>query len=457
MVLQVVIPMAGIGSRFKTYGFKTNKYLLPVNLELQSMIELAITSLKVSVHCEYFFIINEEEGYDEHLREILRTISEKHRLKYRTISVYKLTEGPACTVARAMNQLIMNQPLLVSNSDQILDWNFEKFMKTSANYDGCVLTYRPNYPLVVGSVDKHSFARMNEITGTVEECREKVVLSDKALVGVHYFKEAKMFFDAYEYMKKKNMRAPNGEFYLSLVYQSMNEKHYAVGISEIDPSTETFYPVGEPDDYFHYLYTVGGYQHMVSSLNNNININTVLYTSGNNEVIEYVKVQATHQTIHNDGLILLLKGEGFTDYELQIIEPFQITNDNIITHTSVEFIHIRSSYPMDPFSKKQVWNLCDFTRGWFIGDFLPSILRTQEYEVALLTHPKNEKWDYHYHKEAEEINFLVEGEMTVNNRMIREGEVFRIPRNQLTCPHFLKDCKVLCIKVPSVVGDKYSV
>jgi dTDP-glucose pyrophosphorylase len=56
--IQVVIPMAGIGSRFKTYGFKKNKYLLPINTDLNPMIETAIDSLGINVPCKYYFIIN---------------------------------------------------------------------------------------------------------------------------------------------------------------------------------------------------------------------------------------------------------------------------------------------------------------------------------------------------------------------------------------------------------------
>jgi dTDP-glucose pyrophosphorylase len=450
MVLQVVIPMAGIGSRFKNYGFKTNKYLLPINLELQPMIELAIISLNISVPCEYFFIINEQDGYDENLRNVLRSISEKYHFNYRIVSVYKLTEGPACTVARAINVLNMEQPMIVSNSDQILDWDFNKFLKNCEKYDGCVLTYKPNYPLKMGLNDKHSFARVNEITNTVEECREKVVISDKALVGVHYFKETKTFFDAYDYMKQNNIRDPNGEFYLSLIYQSMIEKHYTVGISDLNLSTEYFYPTGEPDDYFHYLYTIGDYEHITYNLNKN----ELIHKLNEHYSIKYCE-EVSNKVIQNNGLILLLKGEGCTDYGLQSIKPFQITNDNIITQSLVEFIHIQLSELNNDMIEKKIWNIHDFTRGWFIGDFLPSIIKTKNYEIALLTHLKDEQWDYHYHEKSDEINFLINGKMRINDRIITERQVFYIPKKQIACPQFLENCKILCIKFPSVIGDKY--
>ena len=127
MSLQVVIPMAGIGSRFKEYGFKTNKYLLPIDLELNSMIEKAIVSLDIQVDCTYFFIINEENGIDSALRKILDDICVKHGFSYLIKSVDKLTEGPASTVYAIADVLDMDCPLFVSNSDQVLEWNFGKF------------------------------------------------------------------------------------------------------------------------------------------------------------------------------------------------------------------------------------------------------------------------------------------------------------------------------------------
>lgn len=251
-MIQIIIPMAGLGTRFTSYGFKTNKYLLPINIQLQPMIELAITSLNISEPCKYFFIINEENGYNQSLRNLLTEICKKYGFIYEIRSVSKLTEGPASTVSIIRDILDMDQPIIVSNSDQVLEnWDFKKFINTCKNYDGCVLTYEPNYPLEIDATDKHSFVRLSE-EGVVTECREKIVLSKKALVGVHYFSSAALFFDAYDYMVQHNMRAPNGEFYLSLCYQSMLEMGKTVGIHNIQPD-ETFWPVGEPDDYFKYL------------------------------------------------------------------------------------------------------------------------------------------------------------------------------------------------------------
>lgn len=101
--------------------------------------------------------------------------------------------------------------------------------------------------------------------------------------------------------------------------------------------------------------------------------------------------------------------------------------------------------------------LSDMWRGWLIGDFEPSVHRTKEFEVGVLTHAKGEIWPKHYHAEAVEINVLLEGKMRVNDEIIESGDIFVFERYEAAAPIFLEDCKVLCVKTPSKPGDKYEV
>lgn len=103
----------------------------------------------------------------------------------------------------------------------------------------------------------------------------------------------------------------------------------------------------------------------------------------------------------------------------------------------------------------QILNIKDYFRGWFIGDFYPSILKTKDFEVGLLSHKKNEIWPKHYHKIATEYNVLVSGQMTINSQLINPGDIFIVYPNEIAEPIFHEDCIVLCIKVPSAIGDKY--
>jgi hypothetical protein len=478
-MLQVVIPMAGVGSRFKSYGFHVNKYLLPVNVELESMIELAIVSLGITVPCRYFFIINESDGYDYDLRLILSQICAKNSFLYTIASVDQLTEGPASTVYHIHDLLDMSSPLLVSNSDQVLSWNFGSFwdscvslvrgvpflvpsnLKTQPvedrlSLDGCVLTYTPSYPLKLGDSDKHSFVRF-DAKGQAVEFAEKIVLSDRALVGVHYFSSGDVFVRAYKTMVDLNLRAPNGEFYLSLCYEAMIRNKLGVGIHDLNISEgEAFYPVGEPEDYFRYLYSMGGYSHNVRSLidyHGKEGSDAVFFDSSFVSV-SHMEIRGSLDTtsvIKNPGLILWLRGSGYD------VDPMYITRRDVrVTDMELGGGNARYvSFAMDVSGiVDDDWFIDSFVRGWFIGDFEPSILRTKTWEVALLRHNKGEKWDFHYHAQADEVNVLLNGRMMLNGYEIRSRNVFTIPKKQIACPFFLEDCLILCIKTPSVIGDK---
>lgn len=105
----------------------------------------------------------------------------------------------------------------------------------------------------------------------------------------------------------------------------------------------------------------------------------------------------------------------------------------------------------------QTFKLEDFTRGWFIGDFTPSIFRTSNFEVGVLHHYKGEVWPAHYQKVATEFNVLLSGSLSINDKLILVGEIFTIEPLEVAVPIFHEDCQVLCIKVPSLPYDKFEV
>jgi len=105
----------------------------------------------------------------------------------------------------------------------------------------------------------------------------------------------------------------------------------------------------------------------------------------------------------------------------------------------------------------KIYKLDDMTRGWFIGDFYPSIFRTKDFEVGVLTHKKGEVWPKHYHALSIEYNLLLEGSMTIQNTRIAPGEIFVLDIMEIADPVFHEDCRILCVKVPSRPGDKYEV
>ena len=118
--MNVLIPMAGIGKRFADYGFKINKYLLPVAKDLTPMIDRAITTLQINTQCRYIFILREESGEETGIRELLKGICKRLQSECVILSVSSLTEGPASSAYIAKEYINNDAPLIISNSDQIL-------------------------------------------------------------------------------------------------------------------------------------------------------------------------------------------------------------------------------------------------------------------------------------------------------------------------------------------------
>jgi hypothetical protein len=98
-----------------------------------------------------------------------------------------------------------------------------------------------------------------------------------------------------------------------------------------------------------------------------------------------------------------------------------------------------------------------FKGGWFIGNFSPSLLKTDAFEVCYKYHPKGELWTAHYHKLGTEYNLLVRGKMKMHGKILEAGTIFIMEPYEVADPEFLEDCEVLIIKTPSVPGDKYEV
>lgn len=93
--------------------------------------------------------------------------------------------------------------------------------------------------------------------------------------------------------------------------------------------------------------------------------------------------------------------------------------------------------------------------GWFVGNFEPSAYKTSDFEVSYKLHPAGEKWDYHYHTKVTEINYLIKGEMTLQNKLLTSGDIFTLYPFEIADPTFHTDCEIICVKIPSA-NDKIS-
>ena len=102
----------------------------------------------------------------------------------------------------------------------------------------------------------------------------------------------------------------------------------------------------------------------------------------------------------------------------------------------------------------KIQKLSDMKSGWFIGAFDPTAYHSKDFEVNYRVHPKGQEWDTHYHTEVTEINLLIKGQMTIQEKLLTSGDIFIIEPWEITNPVFLEDCEIICVKVPSANDKK---
>ena len=229
--MNILIPMAGEGTRFPRDTYKIPKPL--IEIKGMPMIQRAIKSL--GLNGTYHFVIRKDSYYDQVCSLLHKILSEP-----KIISVEETTEGPAASCLLFKDFIDNEEELVIVNCDQIMWWDSNLFLTTARyyKYDGLVVTYSTNTP-------KNSYARIDQ-EGFVQEIKEKEVISDISLNGIHYWRKGKYFVQSAEDMIKCNDRAPNGEFYVGPSYNHMIKQGLNVGIHHIP--TYQHNPVGVPED-----------------------------------------------------------------------------------------------------------------------------------------------------------------------------------------------------------------
>lgn len=234
-IMNIVIPMAGLGSRFSKAGYDLPKPLIDVNGV--PMIELVVNNLTPGTPHRFIFICQKQHEEKYSIKSRLDRIAPGCLV----LCIDGITEGAACTVLAAREHIENESPLMIANSDQYVDISIDDYISVieRGSLDGLIMTMESEDP-------KWSYVRLSE-DHTVEEIKEKKVISNEATVGIYNFARGLDFCRAADSMISAREKQ-NGEYYVAPVYEKLIPEGYKVGIYNIGREGDGMYGLGIPRD-----------------------------------------------------------------------------------------------------------------------------------------------------------------------------------------------------------------
>ena len=232
--LNVLIPMAGAGSRFEAAGYTFPKPLIEVGGK--PMIQVIVDNLNIKAN--FIFIVQKSHFDKFNLGHLLNLISPGCKI----VQIEGVTEGAACTTLLAREHFDNDSPLLIANSDQFVEWNSGETIYSfeSEGLSGGIVTFESNHP-------KWSYAKLGK-DGYVLEVAEKRPISNIATVGIYYWRSGSDYVKFANQMIQKNIRT-NGEFYVCPVFNEAISAGHKFRIKNI----ERMWGLGTPEDLEYFL------------------------------------------------------------------------------------------------------------------------------------------------------------------------------------------------------------
>jgi dTDP-glucose pyrophosphorylase len=233
--MNIVVPMAGAGSRFAKAGYTDPKPLIRVGG--CEMIRIVIENLRPSSTHRFIFVCQQVHIDEYDLAVKLGAWAPGCHI----VGLRSLTRGAACTVLAAREFIDDESPLMIANSDQFVDEEIDIYLKKMEDIglDGMLMTMTANDP-------KWSYVATGK-DGLVTQVAEKRVISNEATVGVYNFRHGGDFVAAADKMILLDLQV-NGEFYVAPVYNLLIESGQKFGIHNVGSDAKGMYGLGTPSD-----------------------------------------------------------------------------------------------------------------------------------------------------------------------------------------------------------------
>lgn len=206
--MNILFPMSGKSKFFNTVEYP---YPLPlIEIFDKSIIELVIENFrKIAGDLFFVFIVSDEDCKKYHLDNVLKLLTKE---KCHIVRLKKNTKGAACSVLMAIEQINNDEPLIIANSDQIIDVDLNKVIRyfNDKEADAGVISFESIHP-------RWSYVKI--VNDRIVETAEKKPISKDAIAGFYYYRRGKDYVrSAMNSIRKDNNI--EGQFYIA---PTMNE------------------------------------------------------------------------------------------------------------------------------------------------------------------------------------------------------------------------------------------
>ena len=221
--MQIVITMAGLGSRFRKAGYTVPKY--EIEVFGRSLFSWSMESLRgfFLPDNDYYFIVRREDNAAPFIKSEWEKIA-GDPLRVHVIELDAPTDGQATTAMLAAPMWRKDDSLLIYNIDTYVE--AYQMKAEDIQGDGFI-------PCFSAPGDHWSFVAVDE-NGDATEVREKVRISDNCTLGAYYFATCKLYEDMYDEYYKDPSNLEKGEKYVAPLYNHMIRKGMKVRISLVD-------------------------------------------------------------------------------------------------------------------------------------------------------------------------------------------------------------------------------
>lgn len=226
-----MIPMAGEGTRFKKYGYRTSKPSIQIGED--SLIKKCILSLPKSNNSIY--LLRKNDYFNKAFTDDLKNIDPTKKTEF--ILVDKTTSGQAATCVLASDSLDKNESLMISSCDYELVYDSKKLdnLRNTFDPDVIIFTFKLN-SLPVGAYENFAYCESNE--ETVSKIIEKKCISqtphlDPMITGTFWYKSADLFLNSANQLIQDDIRI-NNEHYVGTSINFLISAGYKVMSFEVD-------------------------------------------------------------------------------------------------------------------------------------------------------------------------------------------------------------------------------